>query len=142
WTTLLVQSITIATSTSETLTPIRETPMHRRAAFISVGAVCQYLMGLAGSWSVLRRVFAAGRVDSSLRSHRTRRSQCRRVCSGLNKTLFASVGPNSRCRSHQPTLSAKPESLGRTVTLLTFLQEKSLTGRMKANRGHRHYATC
>jgi hypothetical protein len=63
-----------------------------RTAFISVGAVCQALLRLVGSWAVLRHMVAAGRADSSLRSHRTRRSQCRRVCSGLNKTLFALVG--------------------------------------------------
>jgi len=33
-----------------------------------------------------RRSGATRRVDSSLRSHRTRRSHCRRVSSGLNKT--------------------------------------------------------
>ena len=60
-----------------------------------------------------RRSGATRRVDSSLRSHRTRRSQCRRVYSGLNKTLFASVGPNLRCRGHRLRCPAKP---GRSST--------------------------
>src|SRR5687768_16520379 len=103
----------------------------KRVAFISVGSVCQRLR-LVGSWSVLRSLFAAaGRVDSSLRSHRTWRSYCRRVCSGLNKTLFASVEPNSLCRSHQPTLPARPGSPGIVATFIVFLQERCLLGRMK-----------
>ena len=55
-----------------------------------------------------RRSGATRRLDSSLRSHRTRRSQCRRVSSGLNKTLFASVGPNLRCRGHRLRCPAMP----------------------------------
>ena len=112
----------------------------RRRAFISVGAVCQRLR-LGGFLSVLRR-WAAGRVDSSLRSHRTWRSYCRHVCSGLNKTLFASVGPNSRCRDHRQTLPAEPGSPGRVASWIAFLQEHCLPGRMKASRGHRRDATC
>ena len=41
------------------------------------------------------------RLNSSLRSHRTPEAQCSNVCSGLNKTLFASVGPNSHGRGHR-----------------------------------------
>ena len=55
-----------------------------------------------------RRSGATRRVNSSLRSHRTQRSQCRCVCSGLNKTLFASVGPNLRCRGYRLRCPAEP----------------------------------
>src|SRR5687767_8699725 len=87
-------------------------------AFISVGAVGQRLVQIlslmvlacsslrefvllavecigGSSSSVLRRVGqATRRLNSSLRSHRTWRSLCRHVWAGLNKTLFAPVGPN------------------------------------------------
>ena len=103
--------------------------------FISVGAVGQRLLNIILSLmvlalsflremtvvalncvggigsSVLRRWGAATRRwNSSLRSHRTWRSQCRRVFSGLNKTMFAAVGPNSRCRGHQGANPAGPGS--------------------------------
>src|SRR5688572_20577059 len=110
-----------------------------RRAFISVGAVCQQL-GFGGRWSVLRRG-AAGRVDSSLRSHRTWWSYCRYVYSGLNKTLFASVGPNSHCRGHRQTLPAKPESPGKAATFIASFQENCLSGRINASRGHRRDVT-
>ena len=60
-----------------------------------------------------RRSGATRRVDSSLRSHRTRRSYCRRVSSGLNKTLFASIGPNLHYRGHQLRCPATPGRLPR-----------------------------
>ena len=56
---------------------------------------------------------AARRLDSSLRSHRTQRAHCRCVYSGLNKTLFASVGPNSHGRSHRLAASHMWDSLTR-----------------------------
>ena len=65
-----------------------------------------------------RRSGATRRVDSSLRSHRTWWSECRHVYSGLNKTLFASVGPNLRCRGHRLRCPAKPgrsSASGRTT---------------------------
>ena len=81
---------------------------------------------------VLRRGSGATRrVNSSLRSHRTRRSQCRRVCSGLNKTLFASVGPNLRCRGRQLRCPATP---GRFSTVE---KQRCQLGRIKPSRGHR-----
>ena len=55
------------------------------------------------------------RLNSSLRSHRTPEAQCSVVYSGLDKTLFASSGPNSHGRGHR---FAEP-------------------GRMKARRGLR-----
>ena len=72
-----------------------------------------------------RRSGAAWRLDSSLRSHRTQRAQCRCVSSGLNKTLFASVGPNSHGRSRRQAASRFREC---------FTRE---TGWMKASRGLR-----
>ena len=60
-----------------------------------------------------RRSGATRRVDSSLRSLRTQRSQCRRVCSGLNKTLFASIGPNLRYRGHHSRCPAMPGAFPR-----------------------------
>jgi len=120
------------------------TSKRSRPAFISVGASCQRLIGWSGgSQTVLRRFNAAGRVDSSLRSHRTRRSQCRRVYSGLDKTLFASLGPDSLCRGHQPTLSTVKSECPRIEAMLltSFLGQVRL-GRMKASRGHRCDATC
>ena len=104
-------------------------PWRRLRAFISVGAFCQrtrcftwdglrWLVVFAvncrdGSGSSVLRSLAsaAGRLNSSLRSHRTWRSHCRHVSSGLDKTMYASVGPNSRCRGHQPAVQAKPWSL-------------------------------
>ena len=116
--------------------------------FISVGAVRQRLghriVGLmVRAWSLLREFAvialkcfggmavavlrrwgsATRRWNSSLRSHRTWRSSCRHVFSGLNKTMFAPVGPNSRCRGHQAVLSSLEEN-------------ESRWGRMKPSRGH------
>jgi hypothetical protein len=68
---------------------------------------------------------AVRRCDSSLRSHRTWRSLCRHVSSGLNKTMFASVGPNSRCRGHQLAGQARP------------WHTRCHLGRIKPCRGHR-----
>ena len=129
----------------------------KRHGFISVGAVCQRLLqilclmvlawsslgelvvhalsciGGIGS-SVLRRLgWATRRLDSSLRSHRTWRSHCRHVYSGLKKTLFAPVGPNSHCRGHQGANPAGPGS--------SLEENKRLLGRMKAGRGHRRGGT-
>jgi len=54
--------------------------------------------------AALRRVDAATRRgDSSLHSHQAWRSQCRNALSGPDKTLFASVGPNSRRRGYVRT---------------------------------------
>src|SRR2546430_13781512 len=119
----------------------------KRLGFISVGAAGQRLVNGILSLMVLALWFlrrltvalncvgeigssvlrlwgsATRRLNSSLRSHRTWRSQCRRVFTGLNKTMFAAVGPNSRCRGHQGMLF----SLG---------ENESRLGRMKAGRGH------
>ena len=70
-----------------------------------------------------------GRCNSSLRSHRTWRSSCRHVFSGLNKTLFASVGPNSHCRGYRLASRAEPRPL------LNQKQHGQL-GRIKPGRGH------
>ena len=74
---------------------------------------------------------AMWRLDSSLRSHRAWRSQCRHAYSGLDKSLFASVGPNSRWRGHlQSTI----------LVVINYLQAKkdiSSQSRMKPSRGHR-----
>lgn len=72
--------------------------------------------GIGGS-VLRRRSGATRRVDSFLRSHRTRRSYCRRVYSGLNKTLFASIGPNLRWRGHQLRCPATP---GRSFNCATW----------------------
>ena len=99
---------------------------------LSPSVVCLALrfVGGIGSAVLRRKSRATRRLDSSLRSHRTWRSLCRHVCSGLNKTLFASVGPNSRCRGHQWLTR---QSLGR------FSGEPTLSlGRIKPGRGHRH----
>ena len=106
-----------------------------RAGFISVGAVGQQVTSLLmlGACSVLRILGeAAGRLDSSLRGHRSRRSQCRPACSGPNKTMSASVGPNSRCRSHRLTFPAWPWRL-RGVSPAA----NSQPSRMNPYRGHR-----
>ena len=78
-----------------------------------------------------RRSGAARRLDSSLRSHRTQRSQCRCVSSGLNKTLFASVGPNLPWRGHRLRCPATP---GRPSTVE---EQRCQPGRIKPGRGHR-----
>jgi hypothetical protein len=126
-------------------------------AFISVGAIGQRLLqiiflrghvcsrlrelivvalGFFGGigWAVLRRWdLATRRLNSSLRSHRTPRSCCRGVSSGLNKTLYASVGPNSRCRGHQETSPAWPGHARE--------EQQGLWGRMKPSRGHQSEGT-
>ena len=130
-------------------------PMRRtknRCGFISVGAVCQRIGFLirfvalllwCGSWAVLRSLReAAGRVNSSLRSHRTWRSHCRHVFSGLNKTMYASVGPNSRYRGHRQALRAEPWNTRTTVLTTVVVSGLCLSGRMKAGRGHRLDVTC
>ena len=71
------------------------------------------------------------RLDSSLRSHRAWWSQCQHAYSGLNKTLFASAGPNSRGRDHRrSTTFAAADSL-RTE------EDNISPGRKKLSRGHR-----
>src|SRR5208283_923584 len=79
-----------------------------------------------------RRSGATRRVDSSLRSHRTWRSSCRHVCSGLNKTLFASVGPNLRCRGYRLRCPAEPGRLPQVE------EQRYQSDRIKPGRGHRH----
>ena len=96
---------------------------------------CQ-VVALGGSGGIgfpvlRRRSGATRRVNSSLRSHRTQRSLCRRVCSGLNKTLFASIGPNLRWRGHRLCCPATP---GRSSTVE---QQRYQPGRIKPGRGHR-----
>ena len=68
---------------------------------------------------------AAWRLHSSLRSRRTQRAYCRCVSSGLNKTLFASVGPNSHGRSRRQAASRLRECFTRKA------------GWMKSSRGFR-----
>ena len=74
---------------------------------------------------------AMWRLDSSLRSHRAWRSQCRHAYSGLNKTLFASVGPNSHGRGH-----LRSTILG-VINDLHAKKDISSLGRMNPSRGHR-----
>ena len=73
---------------------------------------------ISGIVSAVRRSLnlTTWRVDSSLRSHRPQRSLCRCAYSGLNKSLFASVGPNSHGRDHR---------------------QDSSPGRINPSRGHR-----
>ena len=75
---------------------------------------------------------AMWRLDSSLRSHRTCRSStpaC--VRSGLNKTLFASVGPNSLGRGHRQS------TILDVANCLQTKKDISSPGRINASRGHR-----
>ena len=125
--------------------------------FISVGADCQegiWVMDrafLASSSLVVsalsvdggtekavqrRRASTPRRVDSSLRSHRAQQSYCCYACSGLNKTLFASTGPNSPWRGHPASTSSlmTDDSLSRE-------QENSCRGRKNLTRGHRYDGT-
>jgi len=68
------------------------------------------------------------RLNSSLRSHRTPEAQCSDVCPGLNKTLFASVGPNSHGRGH------RLNKVGAPVMSPPYKREP---GRIKPSRGLR-----
>ena len=99
---------------------------HRRHQVVALG-------GFGGNRAAVRRrrSGATRRVNSSLRSLRTRRSQCRRVYSGLKKTLFASVGPNSRCRSHRLRCPASPGRPSQREKL------RCQPGRIKPSRGLR-----
>ena len=90
-------------------------------------------MGGIGLTVLCRGSVTTWRLNSSLRSHRIRRSPCRRVFSGLNKTLFASVGPNSHCRDHRQANRATPRPLPK--------KRCSLLGRINACRGHRSDGT-
>ena len=82
-------------------------------------------------WTILRRRSkATRRLNSPLRSHRTGRVSPRSGSSGLNKTLCASVGPNSRCRGHRP---ANPDLPGSSLEG----EKRRRLGRMNAGRGHR-----
>ena len=74
---------------------------------------------------------AMRRLDSSLRSHRAWRSQCQHAYSGLNKTLFASVGPNSHGRSHRRS------TILDVVNHLQTKKDISSLGRKMLTRGHR-----
>jgi len=74
---------------------------------------------------------ATRRMNSSLRSHRAQRSLCRCACPGLDKTLFASAGPNSHGRGHRrDTTPVAAEGLQAG-------EDGSSPGRMKPGRGHR-----
>ena len=131
--------------------------IYSQKAFISVGAVCQELflaMPSAFSYSFVladvtlchlggimdtvhhRWGSATRRLDSSLRSHRACQSMCWYACSGLNKTLFASTGPNSRVRDHQSATSSVV-----TEALSTEQDNNRCLGRIKAGRGHRYDGT-
>jgi len=66
-----------------------------------------------------RGAAATRRLDSPLRGHRACGSHCLHVCSGPNKTLFASTGPNSRGREHRRSGQAW------------------VPGRINVGRGHR-----
>ena len=70
------------------------------------------------------------RLNSSLRSHRTQRCSDRYVPSGLNKTLFAPIGPNSVCRGHRHATTADPAGG------LGAVEEQRVPSRMKPSRGH------
>lgn len=125
----------------------------KRRGFTSVGAACQrtgesfmdracsmpsllvglLLRSIRGILAlVLRRVnTATRRLNSSLRSHRVRRSLCRRTQSGLDKTLYASAGPNSHSRGHRrdtTPVAAKGLRSG---------EDNCSPGRIKPARGHR-----
>jgi hypothetical protein len=78
-----------------------------------------------------RRSGATRRVNSSLRSLRTQRSLCRYVPSGLNKTLFASIGPDLRWRGHHLRCPATPGRFS------TGEKQRCQMGRIKPGRGHR-----
>jgi len=94
---------------------------------LSLHGLAFFVSGIKSSvlrhWGIVTR-----RVNSSLRSHRTRRSYCRRVYSGLNKTMYASVGPNSRCRGHQGANPAEPGS--------SHEEKECLLGRMRNRLRH------
>jgi len=74
---------------------------------------------------------ATRRLDSPLRSHRPCWPQCHHAYSGLNKSLFASAGPNSLQRGHQQS---------KTFAVADGLQTKeykSSLSRIRLGRGHR-----
>ena len=121
---------------------LRDRVVARVRVAIRVLSVHGWHFASSGPGGTDRSVSRAGscrsrRLNSSLRSHRTRRSWCRRVCSGLNKTLFASTGPNSPCRDHRGALSAKPESGRPAEEASADTSQRCPSGRMKAYRGHR-----
>jgi len=82
---------------------------------------------LGGSGFSRRRLVSVKtpRVDSSLRGPRRPRSHCRAVLSGPNKTMFASIGPNSHGRDHRRRGRFMGVGPGHAPS------------RIKATRGHR-----
>lgn len=81
-------------------------------------------------------VIEARRLNSSLRGHRVSESQCSMTCGGgqalhlsePDKTLFASIGPDSHCRGHRRDSTQMP---------VATESNQRLPGRMKAGRGLR-----
>ena len=74
---------------------------------------------------------AMRRLNSSLRSHRAWWSQCQHAYSGLNKTLFASIRPNSHGRGHRRST---------ILDVVNYLQtKKDISSRCRKilTRGHR-----
>ncbi len=72
------------------------------------------------------RAKQTSRSNLSLRSHRAQGSQYRYAYPGLNKTLFAPIGPNLRCRGHRRATTPKP------ANSLASGEENHLSGRIKA----------
>ncbi len=123
-----------------------------RKGFIPVGAVCQgtnfamarafcsFLLLMDYAYCHICGIFyavlhcldvAMRRLDSSLRSHRAWWSHCQHACSGLNKTLFASAGPNSHGRGHRRSTTFA------AADRLRAEEDNISPGRKKLSRGHR-----
>jgi len=113
-----------------------------RCGFISVGAVRQCLLATARACFSLPGVTGliawAWRLDSSLRSHRAAAGfGVAAGVPGLNKTLFASSGPDSHERGHRRVPRAASG-----VRALSWGGDDDRPGRINAGRGHRSDATC
>jgi hypothetical protein len=103
--------------------PYREGSPSVLAAALSYSGIGSSVLTCAGS--------ARRRSNSPLRGHRARGSLCPHGDSGPEKTLFASVGPNSLLRSHrQATSGAVAEGDLRP-------EDSSEPSWMKPTRGHR-----
>ena len=115
---------------SESETEVSGSERKRRPAIPMVIEMLEIFACQGGTHNALprRETSMTRRLDSSLRSHRTSEAQCSAVCSGLNKTLFASVGPNSHGRGHRFS-EAEPSGMS--------LSYKYEPGRINPNRGLR-----
>ena len=89
--------------------------------------------------------FAMWRLDSPLRSHRPCWPQYQHAYSGLNKSLFASAGPNSLQRGHQQSKTLDVADGPTDKRIRIFTEPNPVRSRSPARRdicSEIHFAVC